>query len=336
MHRNAAAKKNIKLISTSLKGMPVPDICADFEISEGGEQILQHSVGYKPLRRKYSSASNQVKTYFPNDSCSQCSHFEHCHPKLRKYSGLIVLSHSAIGCANQQRLITAEDFQHWRRVRNGVEAVLSILHNCYYVDEMPVRGKILNCLKADYPRIFKSDVITDLMKVLGCGVEVQGKAAKELNQFDLNNLRWSKVVICTDGDVDGFQIRTLILTMLYRLTPTLIQQGYVYIAESPLYEITCKEKTWFAYSDKEKNDIVASLEGKKCDVQRSKGLGENEPDMMWLTTMNPATRRLIKVMPEDVERTAQVFDLLLGDDLAGRKNHIADNGYKYLELADIS
>ncbi len=154
--------------------------------------------------------------------------------------------------------------------------------------------------------------------------------------FDLDNLRWNKVVICTDADVDGFQIRTLILTMLYRLTPTLIQQGYVYIAESPLYEITCKEKTWFAYSDKEKNDIVASLEGKKCDVQRSKGLGENEPDMMWLTTMNPETRRLIKVMPEDVERTAQVFDLLLGDDLQGRKSHIADNGYKYLELADIS
>ena len=201
---------------------------------------------------------------------------------------------------------------------------------------MPVRGKILNCLKADYPRIFKSDIITDLMKVLGCGVEVSGRAVKDLNQFDLNNLRWSKVILCTDGDVDGFQIRTLILTMLYRLTPTLIQQGYVYIAESPLYEITCKEKTWFAYSDKEKNDIVASLEGKKCDVQRSKGLGENEPDMMWLTTMNPETRRLIKVMPEDVERTAQVFDLLLGDDLQGRKSHIADNGYKYLELADIS
>ena len=201
---------------------------------------------------------------------------------------------------------------------------------------MPVRGKILNCLKADYTRIFKSEIITDLIKVLGCGVEVQHKNNKDLNNFDLENLRWNKVVICTDADVDGFQIRTLILTMLYRLTPTLIQQGYVYIAESPLYEITCKEKTWFAYSDKEKNDIVASLEGKKHDVQRSKGLGENEPDMMWMTTMNPATRRLIKVMPEDVERTAQVFDLLLGDDLAGRKNHIADNGYKYLDLADIS
>ena len=201
---------------------------------------------------------------------------------------------------------------------------------------MPIRGKILNCLKADYGKIFKSDIITDLLKVLGCGVEVHDKRAKDLATFDLANLRWNKIVICTDADVDGFQIRTLVLTMLYRLTPTLIQQGYVYIAESPLYEITCKEKTWFAYSDKEKNDIVATLEGKKYDIQRSKGLGENEPDMMWLTTMNPATRRLIKVMPEDVERTSQVFDLLLGDDLAGRKNHIADNGYKYLELADIS
>ena len=201
---------------------------------------------------------------------------------------------------------------------------------------MPVRGKILNCLKADYGKIFKSEIITDLLKVLGCGVEVQDKRAKDMAAFDLDSLRWNKVVICTDADVDGFQIRTLILTMLYRLTPTLIQKGYVYIAESPLYEITCKEKTWFAYSDKEKNDIVASLEGKKYDVQRSKGLGENEPDMMWLTTMNPETRRLIKVMPEDVERTAQVFDLLLGDDLQGRKTHIADNGYKYLDLADIS
>ena len=205
-----------------------------------------------------------------------------------------------------------------------------------YQGIMPVRGKILNCLKADYGKIFKSEIITDLLKVLGCGVEVHDKKAKDLAAFDLSALRWNKVVICTDADVDGFQIRTLVLTMLYRLTPTLIQKGYVYIAESPLYEITCKEKTWFAYSDKEKNDIVASLEGKKCDVQRSKGLGENDPDMMWLTTMNPETRRLIKVMPEDVERTAQVFDLLLGDDLQGRKNHIADHGHEYLELADIS
>ena len=202
---------------------------------------------------------------------------------------------------------------------------------------MPVRGKILNCLKADYAKIFKSEIITDLLKVMGCGVEVNDRHAKDMAAFDLMNLRWSKIVICTDADVDGFQIRTLILTMLYRLTPTLIQRGYVYIAESPLYEINCKEKTWFAYSDKEKNDILGGeLRDKKCIINRSKGLGENEPEMMWLTTMNPATRRLIRVMPEDVTRTAQVFDLLLGDNLTGRKTHIADNGYKYLELADIS
>ena len=201
---------------------------------------------------------------------------------------------------------------------------------------MPVRGKILNCLKADYPRIFKSEIITDLLKVLGCGVEVPGKYAKELSAFDLNNLRWNKVVICTDADVDGYQIRTLILTMIYRLCPTLIREGYVYIAETPLFEINCGDKTWFAYTDKEKNDIVKNLEGKKIKVDRSKGLGENDPEMMWLTTMNPETRRLIRVTPEDMELTGQVFDLLLGDNLQGRKDHIAENGYKYLEMIDVS
>ena len=201
---------------------------------------------------------------------------------------------------------------------------------------MPVRGKILNCLKADFVRIFKSDVITDLMKVLGCGVEVKDKHTKDLSSFDLNNLRWNKVIICTDADVDGFQIRTLILTMLYRLVPTLINEGYVYIAESPLYEIESKGKTYFAYSDREKAEIVESLKGAKASINRSKGLGENDPDMMWMTTMNPETRRLIKVMPEDAERMAQVFDLLLGDNLDGRKNHIAAFGYKYLDMADIS
>ena len=201
---------------------------------------------------------------------------------------------------------------------------------------MPVRGKILNCLKADYVRIFKSDVITDLLKVLGCGVEVQAKGQKDLNAFDINNLRWNKVIICTDADVDGFQIRTLILTMIYRLVPTLIREGYVYIAESPLYEIECKGKTYFAYSDKEKADIVSGLGGAKAMINRSKGLGENDPDMMWMTTMNPETRRLIKVMPEEAEHMSQMFDLLLGDDLAGRKNHIAENGYLYLDMADIS
>ena len=180
-------------------------------------------------------------------------------------------------------------------------------------------------------------MVTDLIKVLGCGVELTGgKKARDLSTFNLENLRWNKIVICTDADVDGFQIRTLILTMLYRLTPTLIEQGFVYIAESPLFEITCKDKTYFAYSDQEKAEILAKLDGKRCQISRSKGLGENEPEMMWATTMNPQTRRLIKVMPEDAERTREYFDLLLGDNLTGRKNHIAENGYKYLDMADVS
>ena len=201
---------------------------------------------------------------------------------------------------------------------------------------IPIRGKILNCLKADYERIFKSDIITDLVKVLGCGVEVKSKANKELATFSMENFRWNKVIICTDADVDGYQIRTLVLTMLYRLTPTLIEQGYVYIAESPLFEINTKDMTYFAYTEKEKADIVAKLGDTKYKIDRSKGLGENDPEMMSLTTMDPATRRLIKVMPADAEETSRMFDLLLGDDLQGRKDYIAENSATYLEMADLS
>ncbi len=201
---------------------------------------------------------------------------------------------------------------------------------------IPVRGKILNCLKADYDKIFKNEIITDLIKVLGCGVEVKSKANKDLSLFNIENLKWSKIVICTDADVDGFQIRTLILTMLYRLTPTLIEQGYVYIAESPLFEITTKDKTYFAYDESEKVQILNEIGSKKFTIQRSKGLGENEADMMSLTTMNPETRRLIKVNPDSVEDTQFMFDMLLGENLQGRKDFISQNGHDYLDMADIS
>lgn len=201
---------------------------------------------------------------------------------------------------------------------------------------MPVRGKILNCLKSDYDKIFKSEIITDLIKVLGCGVEVKSKAAKDVSMFDMEALRWNKIMICTDADVDGFQIRTLILTMIYRLMPKLIEEGKVYIAESPLYEVTCKDQIYFAYNEIEMDEIKAELGDSKYTVQRSKGLGENEADMMSLTTMNPATRRLIKVTPSDALATSEMFDLLLGDNLEGRKNYIADYGHLYLDAADVS
>lgn len=202
---------------------------------------------------------------------------------------------------------------------------------------MPVRGKILNCLKAEYPKIFKNDIITDLIKVLGCGVEASSKANKNLSLFNMDNLRWSKVIICTDADVDGYQIRTLILTMIYRLMPTLIKEGKVFIAESPLYEITCKDETWFCYTEKEKQDALLEIGDRKYTIQRSKGLGENEPEMMWLTTMNPKTRRLIKVEPDySPEAVADKFDLLLGDNLQGRKDYIAENGAQYIDMTDLS
>lgn len=199
---------------------------------------------------------------------------------------------------------------------------------------MPVRGKIRNCLKSDYDKIFNDDLIIDLLKVLGCGVEVKSKH-KDLGNFDLNKLRWNKIIITTDADVDGFQIRTLIMTMLYVLTPTLIEKGFVYIAESPLYEITdSKDNTYFAYSDKEKDLIIKKLKG-KYRIQRSKGLGENEPEMMWKTTMCPETRRLIQITPDDAEETKKMFDLFLGNDLKGRKNFIAEYGHEYIDFADV-
>lgn len=248
-----------------------------------------------------------------NDMTSRVEKFVDCRSKdVNEREIFIVEGDSALGACKQAR-------------DSAFQAII------------PVRGKILNCLKAEYNKIFKNDIITDLVKVLGCGVEVTGKANKELSSFNLENLRWSKVIICTDADVDGFQIRTLILTMIYRLMPTLIREGKVFIAESPLYEINTKDETWFCYTEKEKQEALEEIGDRKYTVQRSKGLGENEADMMWLTTMNPKTRRLIKVEPDySPEAVAEKFDLLLGDNLQGRKDHIAENGYLYLDLADIS
>ena len=199
---------------------------------------------------------------------------------------------------------------------------------------IPVRGKTLNCLKSTYDKIFNNDIITDLLKIIGCGVEIKAKAGKGMAAFSLESLRWNKIVICTDADEDGFQIRTLILTMLYRLLPTLIREGYVYIAETPLYEITTKDNTYFAYDEREKNDVLNRIGASKYTIQRSKGLGENDPQMMSLTTMAPATRRLIRVRMEDEQATYAMFDVLLGDNLTARKRFIAENGAKYLALAD--
>ncbi len=273
------------------------------------DQVL---VNMRSRVRAEATRTNLKKTLTANmDMSNRVQKFVDCRTKdVSRREVFIVEGDSALGSCKQAR---DSEFQ----------AVI------------PVRGKILNCLKSDYTRIFKSEIITDLIKVLGCGVEVATKA-KDVNAFNIDNLRWDKVIICTDADVDGFQIRTLILTMIYRLMPSLIEAGKVYIAESPLYEITSKDQVWFAYTEREKTQVLEELEGKKYTIQRSKGLGENDADMMWLTTMNPKTRRLIKINTADAEQTAATFDLLLGDNLAGRKEHIAKDGHLYLDMTDLS
>ena len=285
------------------------------ENPKDAERIMEQVLVNKRSRETAERTRQNMKKKLTGsvDLTSRIEKFVDCRTKdVSKREIYIVEGDSALGACKQSR---DAEFQ-------GI---------------MPVRGKILNCLKADYARIFKSEIITDLLKVLGCGVEVNDKHNKDINTFDLDNLRWNKIIICTDADVDGYQIRTLILTMIYRLVPTLLRQGYVYIAESPLYEINHKGKTWFAYTEKDKAEILAELgEGAKPTIQRSKGLGENDPEMMWLTTMNPETRRLIKVMPTDETLMAQTFDLLEGDNLQGRKEHIAENGWRYIDQLDVS
>lgn len=289
------------------------------EKPDEAQKICEQVLINKRSREKAEESRLNIKNKLTSkiDLANQVAKFNDCRSKdVSKRELYIVEGDSALGSVKMAR---DSEFQ----------AVI------------PIRGKILNCLKADYARIFKSEIITDLIKVLGCGVEVQTKSNKELSNFNLNGLRWNKIIICTDADYDGFQIRTLVLTMIYRLAPTLINEGYVYIAESPLYEITVKEKSgkekaYFAYDENEKADILKMIGNKKYTLQRSKGLGENEPEMMSLTTMNPQTRRLIKVNPADADQTAEVFDMLLGDNLQARKDHISEFGHDYLEMADIS
>lgn len=280
------------------------------EAEKIADQIL---INMRSRIKAESTRLNLKKTLqSSNDLANRVQKFVDCRSKdINERELFIVEGDSALGACKQARDAT-------------FQAII------------PIRGKILNCLKSEYDKIFKNDIITDLIKVLGCGVEVKSKSRKELSSFSLDNLRWNKIIICTDADVDGFQIRTLVLTMIYRLMPTLINEGKVYIAESPLYEINSKGETWFAYTEREKTDVLNQIGESKYTIQRSKGLGENDADMMSLTTMNPSTRRLIKIQPEEAEKTAQVFDLLLGDNLAGRKEHIAESGHLYIDMTDVS
>ena len=285
------------------------------ENPEDAEKIANQILINKRSREDAEKTRLNIKKKLTSsmDMASRVAKFVDCRSKkIAERELFIVEGDSALGACKQAR---NPDFQ----------AII------------PIRGKILNCLKADYSRIFKSEIITDLVRVLGCGVEVRtSKTAKDVSSFNLDSLKWNKVILCTDADVDGFQIRTLLLTMIYRLTPKLIEAGKVFIAESPLYEISTKKETYFAYNESEKEEFIKKIGNEKYTIQRSKGLGENEPDMMHFTTMNPKTRRLIKVLPEEAEATARTFDILLGDNLSGRKEYIIENGHLYLDNLDVS
>lgn len=275
------------------------------------DKIVKQVLINKRSREKAEQARLNIKKKLQstvNNITNRVDGFVNCTSKDNTKTELVLVEgKSALGAAKQGR-------------NSEFQAIYAL------------RGKILNCLKSDYDKIFKNDIIVDLLKILGCGVEIKSKHNKELNSFDINNLRWSKIIIITDADVDGYHIRTLLLALFYRLTPTLIKEGKIYIVESPLYEIINNDKSYFAYSDQEKDEIVSKLKGKFI-VQRSKGLGENTPEMMWETTMNPETRRLIQVTMEDVEKMQKYFDLFLGDDLQGRKDYIETHLHEYIEHA---
>jgi DNA gyrase subunit B len=278
------------------------------------EKIINQILVNKRSREKaeITRQSLKKKLSVKNDIVNKVKKFVDCRTKdIDRRELFIVEGDSALGACKMAR-------------------------NAEFQAIIPVRGKILNTLKADYEKIFKSDIIMDLVKVLGCGIEIKTKHAKDFNLFDIERLQYDKVIITTDADVDGFQIRTLILTMIYSLAPSLISEGKVYIAESPLYEIVSKDKSYFAYDEVEKNNIIKDLGDRKYKIHRSKGLGENEPEMLWLTTMNPETRRVIKVTEDDAKTTKIMFETLLGDDILSRKRFIKDNGPQYTELLDLN
>lgn len=190
---------------------------------------------------------------------------------------------------------------------------------------LPLRGKILNVEKSRLDKILSSDEIRNMITAFGCGVG---------EDFDLERLRYHKIVIMTDADVDGAHIRTLLLTFFFRYMKPLIENGFVYIAQPPLYRVKKGKAERYAYSDKEMNVVVEEMGRGNVDIQRYKGLGEMNAEQLWDTTMNPETRTLLQVTIEDASMADEIFTMLMGDKVEPRREFIQENA-KYVKNLDI-
>lgn len=196
--------------------------------------------------------------------------------------------------------------------------------NSKYQAILPLRGKILNVEKARLQRIFENNEIRSMITAFGCGIG---------EEMDVTKLRYHKIMIMTDADVDGAHIRALMLTFFYRYLRPIIEGGYVYIAQPPLYKVQKGNRIEYAYSDEQMEKIKADM-GDKFNIQRYKGLGEMNPEQLWETTMDPANRTLIQVKIEDAMEADQVFEMLMGDEVEPRRNFITDNAI-YVKNLDI-
>ena len=189
---------------------------------------------------------------------------------------------------------------------------------------LPLWGKMLNVEKARLDRVYGNDKLMPVITALGTGIG---------EEFDLNKLRYGRVIIMADADVDGSHIRTLLLTFFYRYMRPLVEEGHVYIAQPPLFRITKNKRHYYAYSDNERDEIMAQLQS-GYDIQRYKGLGEMDSEQLWETTMNPETRVMLQVTPSDAAQADEIFTILMGDKVEPRREFIERNA-KYVKNLDI-
>lgn len=215
---------------------------------------------------------------------------------------------------------------------DSAKGSIVLARNKDYQAVMPLRGKIMNCLKESLENILNSEVIRNLLRIFGCGVEVKSKYINDLPKFDISKLNFGKIIICTDADHDGFHIRCLVIVMIYRLVPSLLKAGKVYIVETPLYEIKygkSRDKKVYAFDDTERDKILSKLRANgvkdtQIKIKRMKGLGEADAATMAETTMNPKNRRLVRVKyPKDDTELKVLLNALMGDDIDSRKSLIS-------------